>query len=70
MAVDIYIHKKFKSDFLLQEFLRAGFRGIGFYKNERGVFSYHLDIRHKHTFWRGYKEDGRRSWTYGDLVII
>lgn len=69
-AVDIYIHGAFKDIYLLETFLNAGFRGIGFYKNAGGVKSYHLDIRENFTFWRGVKTVGAQRWTYSDLVVF
>lgn len=69
-AVDIYIHGAFRDDYLLETFLNAGFRGVGFYKNAGGVNSYHLDIRRKFTFWRGVKRVGENRWRYSDLVVF
>ena len=69
-AIDIYIHGAFRDHYLLQTFLNAGFKGIGFYKNAGGVKSYHLDIRPKFQFWRGIKVVGAREWKYSDLVVF
>lgn len=69
-AVDVYIHGSFRDDYLLETFLNAGFRGIGFYKNAGGVKSYHLDIRGNFTFWRGVKTVGAQRWSYSDLVVF
>lgn len=47
--------------------LHGGFHGIGVYWNG-GIYSFHLDLRPKFSFWTGVKSPGVSGWKYGKLI--
>ena len=51
---------------VLKHALSIGFRGFGLYTNEKGVHSFHCDIREEYSFWRAVKKDGK--WCYSGLL--
>lgn len=73
-AIDFYVsgvknNKTFKTR-LLQTLLDCGFKGVGFYKNQNGINSFHADTRKSYAFWTGTKTKKGDSWTYDSLNII
>ena len=48
--------------------LSVGFNKIGIYWNG-SIYSYHLEISDKTSFWTGSKNPGDKNWTYGPLVL-
>jgi hypothetical protein len=48
--------------------LESGFRGIGIYWNG-SMYSYHLDLRDKYSFWTGIKNNPGDEWKYDTLFV-
>ena len=63
-AVDFFT--KAEPSLVLKHSLSVGFTGFGYYTNEKGVKSYHCDIRDEYAFWRAVKKDGK--WVYKGLL--
>ena len=53
---------------LVRHAIDAGFRGIGFYMNKKGKWSFHLDMREKLTIWVGRKNKAN-EWNYDQMLF-
>ncbi|MCK5018317.1 MAG: hypothetical protein KAS32_14765 [Candidatus Peribacteraceae bacterium] len=60
-AVDVFLGDVSPS-LVLKAALNAGFRGFGFYTNEKDINSYHLDLRPELGFWRKKKFSKTSQW--------
>lgn len=69
-AVDFYIEDLTDKEAVMVCFLASaiGFRGIGVYKNKKGVYSFHMDLRSKFGIWKGIKNKSN-TWKYKDLTF-
>lgn len=70
-AVDFYLSTSDDSVAVQVAFsmVASGFRGIGVYKNEAGVYSFHGDTRELLTTWRGMKVQDKKGWEYTALTF-
>jgi hypothetical protein len=70
MAIDFFCPlKNISINSFVEKALNAGFRGVGVYINEKGVPSFHVDIRETDIqMWLGTKENASDPWTYSDLI--
>ena len=64
-------------DLVVERMIAAGFVGIGVYKNEDGIYSFHGDLRPRPTFWRAeghpdYNPSDPSSprWKYSPLFTL
>lgn len=45
-----------------------GFKGIGVYRNEKGAYSFHMDLRNEVALWKGTKYEGG-GWNHSGLTF-
>ncbi len=68
-AGDCAISGKYNFQTVFKCALKAGFKGIGFYKNENNnSYSFHFDIGNDYALWKGRKKVGSQVWEYSDLI--
>lgn len=72
-AVDFYIKGVADPLDVVMHLVKVGYTGIGVYKNEDNIYSYHADIRPstgRVSKWSGTKEPNNNiEWTYGPLNL-
>jgi len=71
IAVDFTTKNFIDMETMIWNMCRAGFRGIGIYKNNLGYFSYHGDVRPEPVqMWGAYKKQPQYKWTYVNIQDI